>query len=233
MFVVRDAKRPPRWSVTWSESSALLSAQIDRLLVNALVGASGQAAYQLWADVRSSGATAVIIAPPAGLELVSVERDDTPVLPGTSEKGLVIPLGAGSGVQRIHVVGLISGLAVPEEGDLALPMPSSSAPFGQVEVAVRLPGDRSYTLANPERAGEIVGLTSSSPPFVPRGKKAGAAVDLSALVADAATRSRRASSYFASPANSALVQARWSALTGNLAPLVLRVKPSREKEEWF
>jgi hypothetical protein len=112
-------------------------------------------------------------------------------------------------------------------------MPSSTVPFGQVEVALRLPGDRLYTLVNPERSGQILGLTGAAAPVPPPSKKGGAIVDLSALVATGGGASVRPEAYFAAPGNSALVLARWSALTGNLGPLGIRVKPRREKEEWF
>jgi len=232
VFVVAEAKKPPRWSVTWSEKAEVLSVQIDRLLVNALVGADGRAAYQLWAEVRSSGATEVVLAPPPGLELVAVERDSVPVLAGSSEKGLVIPLAAGSQAQSIHVSGLLTGISVPDEGEMSLPMPSSTAPFAEVEVAVRLPDDRSYVLANGDRAGEIVGLARAAASPARTGKAA-AGVSLAGLVSTGPAAPARTASYFSPPANTVLLQARWSALTGSLGPLAIRVKPAKKKEEWF
>jgi len=235
LFVVRDPQRPPRWSITWSETSAVLPAQIDRLQVNVLVGLANQAAYQLWAEVRSSGSTELVLALPPGLELSSVERDGVPVRPGVGAQGLVVPLGSGTGAQLVHVAGLLTGLVVPEQGEIAIPLPSSTVPIGMVEMALRLPGGRRYALTNPERAGEVSSLPSPRVPTQKPARQTGPApdLDLRALVAAAAAVPRSEASYFSAPANAVLLQARWSALASSLGPLTIRVEPAREKEEWF
>jgi len=152
-FVVRDAARPPRWGITWSEEAKVLAAQIDRMLVNVVVGTAGRAAYECWAVVRSSGTTQIELKPPEGLELLAVERDGSDVQPGTSERGLTIPLAAGTGEQVIHVSGLLSAVSVPGEGEMSIPVPSASVPIARVEVRVNLPADRSYTLLQKDRQG--------------------------------------------------------------------------------
>jgi hypothetical protein len=237
-FVVRDPSRPPRWTITWSEESEVLAAQVDRLVVNALVGSAGRAAYQLWAAVRSTGSTALVLEPPEGLELVAVERDGVAVVPGTSGKGLAVPLGSGGGTQVVHISGLLS-LRIPPEGELALPLPGSSAPIGEVEVAVRLPGNRSYALVNAERAGTVSGLPEPKPGSATVTETGAKPADspawtLAALAGAGGVTPRRQAVWFQGSANSVLVQARWSALASTLGPLAIRVKPSREKKEgWF
>jgi hypothetical protein len=57
-----------------------LPAQVDRLLIDAVVGDDGRAAYQVWAEVRSSGAARLTV-DVAGAELIAARRGGTPTLP--------------------------------------------------------------------------------------------------------------------------------------------------------
>ena len=66
LFAVLDPAKPPRWEVEWAELPEVLAAQVDRLLVDVLVGSSGRAAYQVWAEVRNRGAQQLGIGRPPG-----------------------------------------------------------------------------------------------------------------------------------------------------------------------
>ncbi len=235
-FLVRDPERAPRWTVQWSEGAEVLPAQIDRLVVNALVGSAGKAAYQLWAAVRSSGATELVFQLPPSLELLGVERDGVPIVPGTSEEGLTIPLGAGGEAQLVHLSGLLSGVVLPAEGEIAVPLPSTSAPIGRVEVAVRLPADSSYSLVNADRSGRVSQLPQPRAPILTGtgASQAAEAQSLGILSRGRGGIHRPQPVWFEAPPQSVLLEAAWSAVSSNLGPLSIRVKPPRErKEEWF
>ena len=226
--MVRDREQPPRWSVTWSEGAKVLAAQVDRLLVNFVAGEAGRAAYEFWAVVRSSGTTEIAFRPPQGLELVGVERDGVAIQPGLSENGLVLPLGAGAETQVIHISGLLAGVSLPVEGEYALAVPASSAPIARVEVIASLPPGRAYSLVHEDRRSglpDVPDWQSQSPAAAGKG--------LSNLAVRRASSSERAPVSFTDLGRDASLAAGWSALTETPGPLVIRIKPSREKEEWF
>jgi hypothetical protein len=226
-FLVRDPQRPPRWSVTWSQETKVLAAQVDRLVVNVVYGLAERAAYEVWAVVRSSGSTELVLKPPEGLELLAVERNRTDVQPGVAERGLVIPLAAGTGAQVIHVSGLLSVGRIPPEGDLSIPIPSLSAPVARVEVHASLPGGRVYELAEEDRrSGRATVPTAVTGP-------GGTASGLELLATRAASAAHGTSAPFADPTGAVGLEAAWSALSESPGPLVIHVKPQRQKEEWF
>ena len=71
----------------------MLASQIDRLLVDVVIGEAGRASYQLWAEVRNRGAQQLTFAMPKGFELASARRDGAAVTPGTAAGGgLSVPL---------------------------------------------------------------------------------------------------------------------------------------------
>jgi len=227
-FVVRDPLRPPRWSITWSEEAKVLAAQIDRMLVNAVVGTAGRAAYECWAVVRSSGTAQIDLKLPDGLELLSVERDGSDVRPGSSERGLTVPLAAGTGEQVIHVSALLSSVSVPVEGEMSIPVPGSSAPIARVEVRASLPAGRSYALVQKDRQGPIgaiPGAASRAAQKAPAG--------LGVLAQRKATASEQGEASFAGVAGAVVLDASWSALSEKPGPVLIQVKPARQKEEWF
>jgi hypothetical protein len=228
-FVVRDPLRPPRWGITWSEEAKVLAAQVDRLLVNMVVGTADRCAYEFWAVVRSSGTTQIDLKLPEGLELLSIERDGRDVQPGTSERGLTVPLAAGTGAQVIHVSGLMDAVALPEQGEFSIPVPGSSAPIARVEVRAALPPGRRYALAQKDRQGAVGDIPTSAP----RGSEQTAADGLAtlALRKSAAARARDVS--FVGLAGAVLVDAVWSALSEKPGAVVIQVKPERRKEGWF
>jgi hypothetical protein len=228
-FVVRDPLRPPRWGITWSEEAKVLAAQVDRLLVSMVVGTAGRCAYEFWAVVRSSGTTQIDIKPPEGLELLAVERDGSDVQPGTSERGLTVPLAAGTGAQVIHVSGLMSVAALPEQGEISIPVPASSAPIARVEVRATLPRGRRYALAQKDRQGAVGGIPTSAP----RNSEQAAAGGLAALAVRKSAASRARDVSFAGVAGAVVVDAAWSALAEKPGALVIQVKPEGQKEGWF
>jgi hypothetical protein len=148
-FVVRDPARPPRWSVAWSDDAQtqVLAAQVDRLVVDVLVGDAGRAAYQFWAIVRSTGALSLTIEAPRGFELTRAERDSVELTPGIHDDGrLEIPLVAGDVAQTIHVSGVVPFAAPIAGTELEVPLPALSIPVGRAEVRAVFRGDRAYTL---------------------------------------------------------------------------------------
>jgi hypothetical protein len=228
-FVVRDPLRPPRWSITWSEEAKVLAAQIDRLLVNMVAGTAGRSAYEFWAVVRSSGTTQIDLKAPDGLELLSVQRDGSDVQPGTSERGLTIPLAAGTGAQVIHVSGLMGAMAIPAEGEISIPVPGSSAPIARVEVRATLPSGRRYGLAQKDRQGTVGGLPESAP----RGSEKPTSGGLGALPLRKPIASRQREASFVGIAGAVVLDAAWSALSERPTALVIQVRPETQKEGWF
>lgn len=215
----------PRWQVTWSESTEVLAAQVDRLLVDAVAGVGGRAAYQVWAEVRSSGAAHLSIALP-GAELVAGRRDGAAFVPGRSGGGWVVPLAATSEKQVIHLA-LLVPLALPaRDGLVELPIPALSVPVARVEVRVHLPSGRRYELvdaARKGRAGPPPGATTLG--AVPLVARQLSSVDLTAEVREA--------ELFAKPAGFATVEAGWSALSPSPAPLGIRIDATSKRKEWF
>jgi hypothetical protein len=232
LLVLSDPRRPPRWAVTWAEKTEVLAAQIDRLRVDVLVGESGRATYDLWAEVRNRGAQQLIFTLPVGFELAAGSRDGAEIATGVagSAQALAVPLAAGEGAQVVHLRGVLP-LALPETGDWTVPLPGLSAPAARVEVRALLPGGRTYTLADPGRAGTV------GPPPVPTSPVAAsnanaAANQLSQQVA-VATRRVVGAPPLARPAGFVEMQAAWSALSAAPAPLVFHVKSAKEKDPWF
>ncbi len=232
LLVLPDPRRPPRWAVTWAEKTEVLAAQIDRLRVDVLVGESGRATYDLWAEVRNRGAQQLTFTLPAGFELAAGSRDGAEIATGVagSAQALAVPLAAGEGAQVVHLRGVLP-LALPEAGDLTVPLPGLSAPAARVEVRALLPGGRTYTLADPGRAGTVGPPPIPSSPVAASNANA-AANQLSQQVAVAARRVVGAPP-LARPAGFVEMQAAWSALSAAPAPLVFHVKSAKEKDPWF
>lgn len=233
LFVVAEAARPPRWAAEWADRTEVLAAQIDRLLVDVAVGEAGRASYQLWAEVRNRGAQQLSFSLPAGFELAAARRDGVAVTPGTAAGGAVaIPLLTQEAAQVVHFSGLVP-LSVPRDGgSLEIPIPGMSAPAARVEVRVVLPGGRTYTLADPTRAGGV------SPPPGMAARKAVAEmarqvdmqVNSSVLFVPVQVSS---AGFFVRPPGFVEIGASWSALSANPAPLTLRAEEEKERLQWF
>jgi hypothetical protein len=228
LLVLPDRARAPRWAVTWAERTEVLAAQVDRLRVDVLVGESGRASYQVWAEVRNRGAQQLTFTMPAGFELAAGVRDGTAVATGVAgaPQALAVPLAVAEGAQVIHLWGVVP-LALPAGGgDLAVPLPALSAPASRIEVRAVLPGGRAYVLADAAHAGSV------APPPVPRTPAAVPDSGLGQQVRIAARKVTEAPP-LPRPAGFVEVEAAWSALAAAPAPLVIRVKTAKEKDAWF
>ncbi|HZF09715.1 MAG TPA: hypothetical protein VFE33_13070 [Thermoanaerobaculia bacterium] len=237
LLAIPDPARPPRWAASWAEKTEVLAAQIDRLRVDVLVGESGRASYELWAEVRNRGAQQLTFTLPAGFELAAGARNGLEIATGVAGTPgtLAVPLTAGEGAQVVHLKGLVP-LALPNGGgDLAVPLPGLSAPAARVEMRLLLPGGRAYTLADETRAGAVAAPPSATAPNVPNASATGATLNnLSQQVLAAGRPSGAAGAPpLPTPFGFAEVQAVWSALSAAPAPLVLHVKSAKEKDSWF
>jgi hypothetical protein len=234
LMAVLDPARPPRWRAEWADRTQVLAAQVDRLLVDVVVGESGRAAYQVWAEVRNRGSQQLVVTPPPGFELVAGRRDGEPVSPGAAGAGLAVPLSSGEGAQIVHLAGLVP-LQVPKgKGELSLALPALSAPAARVEVRLVLPGGRSYSLADGSRAGTV----QAPPGQAERAARRDAVMSANVIAKQvldlpgAAARSA-ASTLFPQPPGFLRLEAAWSALSATPGPLVVRVQSDKEDKEWF
>jgi hypothetical protein len=232
LFAVADAARPPLWEATWAEGTEVLAAQVDRLLVDVVVGESGKASYQLWAEVRNRGTQQLTLTLPPGFELAAGFRDGVAVEPGASGGSLSIPLLTREAAQVVHLEGVIP-LDFPKgDGTFAVILPSLSAPAARVEVRVIVPTGRGYELAEKARAGQV----SSPPGAVERKPVTGLAAQANtqiAYVGPANARETKAPALFNIPPGFQIVEAAWSALSATPPPLSIRVEREKEKQEWF
>ncbi|MCB1036646.1 MAG: hypothetical protein KDD47_22665, partial [Acidobacteria bacterium] len=129
---VADPGNPPRWEVSWADGAEVLAAQVDLLTVEVLVGESGRAFYQLWAEVRSSGAAALDVEAPAAFELTASHRDGVELTPGRQGTSLRLPLRRADTPQIVYLAGFLP-LPLPAGGGrFEVPLPSFSAPVAEV-----------------------------------------------------------------------------------------------------
>jgi hypothetical protein len=224
-FLLAEGGAPPRLAVTWSQGAEVLAAQVDRLLLDVLVGDSGRAFYQLWAEVRSTGIADLRLALP-GAELVEAERDGAPVAVGRSGEAWVVPVTAGTGRQVLFFSGLLPLPLPAGDGELALPLPALSAPVAQVEVRVQVAGGWSAALAEAARLGAV-----GRPPA------AAAPGELPSLAQQTVGRLSAAGAtardFLPAMAGAAVVEARWSALSPAPEPLRLRLARRSPRKEWL
>jgi hypothetical protein len=233
LVAVLDPARPPRWRAEWADRTQVLAAQIDRLLVDVVVGESGRAAYQLWAEVRNRGSQQLVVTPPPGFELVAGHRDAERVSPGASGASLAVPLSSGEAAQIVHLAGLMP-LQVPKgKGDFSLPLPALSAPAARVEVHLVLPGGRSYTITDPSRSG-----TAQPPPGqAERAARRDAVVSANNIAKQVldmpGTVIVGTAGFFPAPPGFRRIDAVWSALSATPGPLAVRVESEKEDNAWF
>jgi hypothetical protein len=241
LFAVLDAARPPLWEAEWAEGAEVLAAQVDRLWVDVAAGESGRASYQLWAEVRNRGAQQLTVRLPAGFELVAGSRDGEPIVPGAvgppgtagtaALPTVAVPLASAERAQVIHLQGLLP-LAVPRDGQLTVPLPALSAPAARVEVRLVLPGERRYTLADATRA-RPVGPPPGSDEREARLLQVLSSNNIAQQVLSVPGAAATAAALFPRPPGFAAVEAAWSALSADPAPLALRIERDKEVPEWF
>jgi hypothetical protein len=206
VFRVRDPRMPPRWNVEWSDAGRqeVLAAQVDRLVVDTLVGRAGWAAYQCWAFVRTTGASSLTFQLPSGFELLRAERNGRPLTPGTSGDGLEVPLGGGTDTQTIFLTGVIPFSTPPgKDTEIQVPLPSLSAPIARAEVRAILPGGKDYALADPQLSPRSTAWTSVEP------------------------------AAYAVPEGFTLLEASWTTLTLKPGSLAIRARARKSKPKWF
>ncbi|REJ84244.1 MAG: hypothetical protein DWQ36_13450 [Acidobacteria bacterium] len=208
LYQVLDPQRPPQWRLVWPDQTEVLALRVDSLVVDAVVGAAGEAIYNLQLVVASRGPSEVRLHLASGFRLVRAERDGRRLRAGLGRDGaLVLPLSSGAGQQSFSVVGV---LPVERIGQLAggaplrLPVPRASAPITEVFVRAQLPSDWSYRLIEPER--EV-------PSHVVENRSGGALLEL--------------------PPGFVALHASWSALSSDPGDLGIEVVEQRQREEWF
>jgi hypothetical protein len=234
LVAVLDPARPPRWRAEWADRTQVLAAQVDRLLVDVVVGESGRAAYQVWAEVRNRGSQQLIVTPPPGFELVAGHRDGERVSPGATGASLAVPLSSGEGTQVVHLAGLMPFQVPKGKGDLSLPLPALSAPAARVEVRLVLPGGRSYQIVDPSRSGSVQPPPGQAERAARRDAVMSAnniakqVLDMPGLGVSAGT-----TGFFPAPPGFHRIDAVWSALSATPGPLPVRVEGEKGDNEWF
>ncbi len=236
-LIVADPQRPPQWVVTWPESSEALAAQSDRMLVDVLAGDAGWAAYQVWVEVRSSGAVSLEMILPDGFQLVDAARDGQRLLPGVTARGLQLPLVAAQEPQVLHLSGLVP-LTVPElQGDLEVPIPALSAPVTTVQARILVPAGRSYELLRRSQAGSrgsLAPIRPASSSCIPDDHPG---ARLARWLGSGTSQGNRVTTangaLYSEPHGYELVRAAWSALSADPEPVMIRVEQQRTRREWF
>ncbi len=225
LYALADARRPPRFQVTWAEGTEVLAAQVDRLVVDVGIGTAGRASYRVWALARNRGAQELSFTLPEGFALAAAARDRSAVRAGQDGRAIVLPLAAGEQPQVLQISGLVP-LSLPESGDLAVPLPALSAPAARIEVRVLVPGGCRATLVDAARAGNV-----GAPPQP--GEPAQAAANVAQRAVLAAVRDAPASTLLPVPPGYCAVEAAWNALAAAPQPLLLRIKSAKEEASWY
>lgn len=201
----------PLWRVTWATGGEVLTGQIDRLVVDVLIGEAGTAHYQLWAEARN-GEAALVLGLPAGARLLAARRDGVEVTPGRlagnagAAPGVdewAVPMVVREAPQVAYLEALLVGPFPSEGGRLSIPLPRLGIPASRVEVRVAAPPGFLYTLAEPGRAGRV------APP--PGG--------LAARTAQPTWHS-----FLESPPGFSVIEANWSGWSKEPPPLLIDVK---------
>lgn len=225
---VLDPARPPQWQAQWADRTEVLAAQVDRLLVDVLVGASGRASYQLWAELRNRGAQQLVVTLPAGFALEEGGRDGAPVAAGDANGGLAVPLRASDETQVVYLSGILPLTLPSGDGELVVPLPALSAPAAQVEVRVLVPAGRFYTLIDTSREGTV-----GNPPEVQVRRNPSAQSQMARQLCRCTTETESVATLFDQPPGFYALETAWSALTAAPDPLVIRVDKKKERMEWF
>lgn len=228
-----DAASPPRWRTEWAEGTSVLAAQVERLLVEYTVGASGRAGLRLWAEVRNRGQERLAISLPPGFAWLAASRDDEPIAPALGTDGaLEVPLAADEALQVVRLAGQLPAAWSGGAGILDLAIPAFSAPVARVEVRALLPAGRAYVLTEPSRAGPV-----SPPPRAVRAERLRASLSSNAIARQMSgidlavvPESDRLAPR---PTGAVELTAAWSALTAAPAPLSITVHEEREARPWF
>ena len=233
-LAVLDPDKPPRWQLTWPSATEVLAAQIDRLWLDIALGEDGNAAYQMWIELRNRGMRDLEVTMPPGFRWVQASRQGRALVPGAVDlavsERLVLPLEAGDDTRWVHLSGLLP-MGLPDgDGTLELPVPAFSAPVGRVQTRAVLPGGRSYRLADPTRADSV--------PLPPSGQRQASEQLRSNYIASqmavfTESNSRQSAFLWPVPAGFTTIEAVWSALQAAPGPLMIQIEEKREKSSWF
>ena len=227
-LAVADPENLPVWEVIWPERTDVLTAKVDRITLDVLVGANGRAGYRLWALIRNTGQAFMPVAMPTGFELIHAEINGYEAKPGRSGENLMIPLHGTRAEQVVYLSGVIP-LALPSgDGEIAIAPPAFSAPVGKIEIRVQLPDDYESTLADLRRTGRISKLPA-------RRKSA----DSSSMIADRVFLasepewSPRTWSLFPNAPGAQSLEASWNTLAPVPEPLIIKLEATKIKKEWL
>jgi hypothetical protein len=202
----------PLWRVTWATGGEVLTGQIDRLVVDVLIGEGGTAHYQLWAEARN-GEASLVLGLPAGARLLAARRDGVEVTPGrlpgtaATANGIddwALPMVVREAPQVAYLEALLAEPFPAQGGRLSIPLPRLGIPASRVEVRVAAPPGFLYTFAEPGRAGQVL------PP--PGGISARSAQPTWLAFLDA-------------PTGFSVLEANWSGWSKEPPPLLIDVKP--------
>lgn len=201
----------PLWRVTWATGGEVLTGQIDRLVVDVLIGEAGTAHYQLWAQARN-GEAALVLGLPAGARLLAARRDGVEITPGRLAPSVAgggidewaLPMVVREAAQVAYLEALIPEAFPPQGGRLTIPLPRLGIPASRIEVRVAAPPGFVYTFAEPGRAGRVM------PP--PGGLPGRSAQPIWLEFLDA-------------PAGFSVLEANWSGWSKEPTPLLIDVKP--------
>jgi hypothetical protein len=215
----------PRWRVEWARGTEVLTAQVDRLRADVLVGGTeggDGAVLDLWLSVRSSGAAELVLEMPVDARLLSARRDGRLLALSGQAGRWTLPLALGERTQVFHLTALLA-LALPEEGVWSLPLPRASAPVAEVEVRALLPAGKSYQLLEPARTARL-----DAPPGVTTYTTPRLAQQLQSVQSAGPRGDTRSA-----PAGYRTLEASWSALGKDPGPLRLEVETNSQRKEWF
>jgi len=229
-LLLADPTRPPRWKITRSEGGRVLAAQVDRLVVDAMVGDGTTMAYQCWATVRSSGATLLSLTLPRGARLLRASRDSIALIPGVEGDGVQLPIAAQKEPQVLFLEVLLPQTPPPERGSFTIPIPAASAPITRVAVrAVLPPGIEATPPA--DRAPRDAIRPPSTPPL--EGSPGNGAALLTRIAGVPPVLARRSQGFFPVPPGYHEVWSSWETLSQEPGNLRLEVNRTSRRKEWF
>ena len=233
LAVLRNPSDAPVWEVEWAEATDVLATQIDRLLVEVVIGEDGRAAYQMRVFVRNRGGRLLQIRPPAGFRWITAARDGVPILPGATSDGLAVALESDEIQRRLFLFGDVA-LELPADGRLQVPLASFSAPVAKVEVHLMLPPGWTGTLVDAARAGEIspVDLTVGRRTRVDEEKLIQSNAIAGQLARYGTVRTSSEGNLRRPPGFSDLTAA-WSALSDAPRALEVELRSTKEDRSWF
>jgi hypothetical protein len=204
-LVVTEPTRPPRWNLAWAEATEMLAVQVDRLMAEVLLSEGGRAYYRLGLAVRSNGVADLALIPPPGFRLTEAWNHDAPLAPARRGEAVVLPLEAtGAG----------------DEGEEQLLVMEGYLPLS-------LPADGRLSIPLPQASAPIgrvsvrVLLPGEWRAALAEGGRSGRAIEPAGY--ESLDR----------PPGFRTLEASWSALSPNPAPLSLEIDHDPTREEWF